>query len=157
MEIQTATIWTTAIIAVRNVITSNDGENRVLLLQQPGDAIAAGAFNGNFQIRGNHKLMNAYDFPDEPGAVYYDRRAKTVYYFAAESEDMAAASVFAPSNTQTVLRIAGTSRADRAHDLSLEGITVRHTDWNLAEVDGASFTQAQQANIINSAYVHGIF
>lgn len=157
MEIQTATTWTTAIVGVRDVITSDDGENRVLLLQQPGAAIAAGAFNGNFQIRGNHKLMNAYEFLDEPGEFYYDRSAKTVYYFAAESEDMAAASVFAPSNTQTVLRIAGTSRADRAHDLSFEGITVRHTDWNLAEVDGASFKQAQQANIINSAYVHGNF
>ncbi|RIQ18964.1 right-handed parallel beta-helix repeat-containing protein [Jiangella rhizosphaerae] len=157
IEIQTATTWTTAIVGVRDVTTSEDGASRVLLLQQPGAAIAAGAFNGNFQIRGNHKLMNAYEFLDEPGEFYYDRTAKTVYYYKAASEDMAAASVFAPNGVQTALRIAGTSRTERVHDLSFEGITVRHTDWNLADVDGASFKQAQQGNIINSAYVHGNF
>jgi hypothetical protein len=157
MEIETATTWTTAIVGVREVTTSEDGTSRVLLFQQPGAAIAAGAFNGNFQVGGTHKLMNAYEFLDEPGEFYYDRDAGTVYYYKAADEDMATASVFAPDHVETVLSIAGTSKTDRVQDLTFEGITVRHTDWNLAEVDGASFKQAQQANLINSAYVRGNF
>jgi hypothetical protein len=52
IEIETATTWTTAIVGVRQVATSADGANRVALFQQPGAAIAQGAFNGNAQVGG---------------------------------------------------------------------------------------------------------
>lgn len=157
IEIQSSTTWTTAIVGVRDVTTTPDGASRLLLLQQPGAAIAAGAYNGNFVTRGTHRIMNAYAFLDKPGEFFYDRSANTVYYYKAPSDDMTTASVFAPNGVETVLSVAGTSKGDRVHDLAFEGITVQHSDWNLAQVDGSSFKQAQQGNLINTAYVHGNF
>ena len=61
-------------MGVRQVTTSSDGANRVALFQQPGAAIAQGAFNGNAQVGGTHKVMNAYEFLDAPGEFYFDKR-----------------------------------------------------------------------------------
>ena len=53
------------------------------LFQQPGAAIAQGAFNGNFQIGGSHKVMNAYEFLDTPGEFFFDKTSRTLYYYKA--------------------------------------------------------------------------
>src|SRR6185503_7985072 len=132
IEIETATTWTTAIVGVRQVIT--DGTNRVALFQQPGAAIAQGAFNGNAQVGGTHKLMNAYEFLDTPGEFHFDKTSRTLYYYKANSENMATATVFAPNNVTTVLRIAGTSTSSHARNITFSGLTVQHSDWNLFNV-----------------------
>ncbi|WP_327039232.1 RICIN domain-containing protein [Micromonospora maris] len=155
IEIETATTWTTAIVGVQQVIT--DGGNRVALFQQPGAAIAQGAFNGNAQTGGTHKVMNAYEFLDAPGEFYFDKSSRTVYYYKASSENMATASVFAPNNVATVLRIAGTSTSNRARNITFSGLTVEHSDWNLVNVAGSVFKQAQQGNLSAFAYARGNF
>ena len=157
LEIETATTWTTAIVGVRQVTTSSDGANRVALFQQPGGAIAQGAFNGNFQIGGSHKIMNAYEFLDSPGEFYFDKASRVVYYYKANSEDMTTATVHAPNNVSTVLRVAGTSTSNHVRNLTFSGLTVQHSDWNLFTVAGSVFKQAQQGNLGNSAYVKGNF
>ncbi|MEV1014070.1 RICIN domain-containing protein [Micromonospora sp. NPDC049801] len=155
IEIETGTTWTTAIVGVRQVTT--DGSNRVALFQQPGAAIAQGAFNGNAQVGGSHKLMNAYEFLDAPGEFYFDKGTKTVYYYKASSEDMTNASVYAPNNVTTVLRVAGTSTTSHARNITFSGLTVQHSDWNLFNVAGSSFKQAQQGNLGAQAYAKGNF
>jgi len=155
IEIETATTWTTAIVSVRQVTT--DGSNRVALFQQPGAAIAQGAFNGNAQVGGSHKLMNAYEFLDAPGEFYFDKSSKTVYYYKSSSEDMSTASVFAPNNVTTLLRVAGTSTSSHARNITFSGLTVQHSDWNLFNVAGSSFKQAQQGNLGAIAYAKGNF
>ncbi|MFE2754489.1 RICIN domain-containing protein [Actinosynnema sp. NPDC059335] len=157
LEIETGTTWTTAIVGVRQVTTSSDGSGRVALFQQPGAAIAQGAYNGNAQVGGSHKLMNAYEFLDTPGEFYFDRAARTVYYYKAASENMATASVHAPNNVSTVLRVAGTSTSDHARNITFSGLTVQHSDWNLVTVAGSAFKQAQQGNLGNTAYARGNF
>ncbi|GAA0247960.1 hypothetical protein GCM10010492_54640 [Saccharothrix mutabilis subsp. mutabilis] len=157
VEIETATTWQTAIAGVRQVTTSGDGSSRVALFQQPGGAIAQGAFNGNFQTGGSHKFMNAYEFLDSPGEFHFDRANQTVYYYKAASEDMATAAVHAPNNLTTLIRIAGTSTADHVRDITFSGITVQHSDWNLFTVAGSAFKQAQQGNLGNTAYAKGNF
>jgi hypothetical protein len=157
LEIETRTTWTTSIVGVRQVTTSSDGANRVALFQQPGGAIAAGAFNGNFQTGGSHKFMNAYEFLDSPGEFFFDKTSRTVYYYKANSEDMTAATVYAPNNLSTVLRIAGTSTSNHVRNLTFSGLTVQHSDWNLFTVAGSAFKQAQQGNLGNSAYTKGNF
>ena len=102
-----------------------DGANRVALFQQPGAAIAQGAFNGNAQVGGSHKVMNAYEFLDAPGEFYFDKTSRTLYYYKAGSEDMTTATVFAPNNVSTVLRIAGTSTSSHARNITFSGLTVR--------------------------------
>ncbi|MER5267051.1 RICIN domain-containing protein [Actinosynnema sp. NPDC002837] len=157
LEIETATTWQTAIVGVRQVTTSSDGSGRVALFQQPGGAIAQGAFNGNFQVGGSHKLMNAYEFLDSPGEFYFDRAAQTVYYYKAAADNMATATVYAPNNVATLLRVAGTSTTNHARNITFSGITVQHSDWNLFTVAGSAFKQAQQGNLGNTAYVKGNF
>jgi hypothetical protein len=157
IEIETATTWTTAIVGVRQVTTSSDGANRVALFQQPGAAIAQGAFNGNAQVGGSHKVMNAYEFLDAPGEFYFDKAAKTLYYYKAAAENMSTATVFAPNNVTTVLRIAGTSTSSHAHHITFSGLTVQHSDWNLVNVAGSAFKQAQQGNLSAFAYAKGNF
>ncbi|MEV0002160.1 RICIN domain-containing protein [Micromonospora sp. NPDC050980] len=157
LEIETGTTWTTAIVGVRQVTTSSDGASRVALFQQPGAAIAQGAFNGNAQVGGTHKLMNAYEFLDAPGEFYFDKSSRTVYYYKAGSEDMSTASVYAPNNVTTVLRVAGTSTSSHARNITFSGLTVQHSDWNLFNVAGSSFKQAQQGNLGAQAYAKGNF
>ncbi|MDG6101394.1 RICIN domain-containing protein [Dactylosporangium aurantiacum] len=157
LEIETGTTWTTAVVSVRQVTTSSDGANRVALFQQPGAAIAQGAFNGNAQIGGSHKLMNAYEFLDSPGEFYFDRAAKTVYYYKASSENMSTAAVVAPNGVTTALRVAGTSTSSHARNITFSGLTVQHSDWNLFNVAGSSFKQAQQGNLGATAYARQNF
>ncbi|TDC44306.1 RICIN domain-containing protein [Micromonospora sp. KC213] len=157
IEIETATTWTTAIVGVRQVTTTADGANRVALFQQPGAAIAQGAFNGNAQVGGSHKVMNAYEFLDTPGEFYFDKTSRTLYYYKASSENMTTASVFAPNNVSTVLRVAGTSTSVHARNITLSGLTVQHSDWNLFNVAGSAFKQAQQGNLGAQAYAKGNF
>ena len=150
VEIETRTTWTTAIVGVRQVTVN--GSNRVALFQQPGAAIAQGAFNGNFQTSGSHKLMNAYEFLDSPGEFYFDRTNQTLYYYKGASEDMTTATVYAPNNVETILNIKGSSTGSRVRNLTFSGITLAHSDWNLTNVDGSAFKQAQQGNLANKAY-----
>ncbi|WP_144127859.1 ricin-type beta-trefoil lectin domain protein [Catellatospora sichuanensis] len=155
IEIETGTTWTTAIVGVRQVTT--DGSNRVALFQQPGAAIAQGAFNGNAQVGGSHKVMNAYEFLDTPGEFHFDKTSRTLYYYKSSSENMATATVFAPNNVTTALRIAGTSTGSHARNITLSGLTVQHSDWNLFNVAGSAFKQAQQGNLGAIAYAKGNF
>ena len=137
--------------------SSTEGANRVALFQQPGAAIAQGAFNGNAQVGGSHKVMNAYEFLDAPGEFFFDKTSKTVYYYKASSENMSTASVFAPNNVTTVLRVAGTSTSRHASNITFSGLTVQHSDWNLFNVAGSAFKQAQQGNLGAQVYAKGNF
>ncbi|MFG6200146.1 lectin [Nonomuraea sp. JJY05] len=150
IEIETATTWTTAIVGVRQV--TSDGTNRIAQFQQPGAAIAQGAFNGNAQVGGTHKVMNAYEFLDTPGEFYFDKTSRTLYYYKAASEDLATATVFAPNNVSTLLRVAGASTSSRVRNITFSGLTVQHSDWNLFNVAGSAFKQAQQGNLGALAY-----
>ncbi|MEU8001933.1 ricin-type beta-trefoil lectin domain protein [Catellatospora sp. NPDC049111] len=150
IEIETGTTWTTAIVGVRQV--TSDGSGRIALFQQPGAAIAQGAFNGNAQVGGTHKVMNAYEFLDTPGEFYFNKSTQTLYYYKASSENMATAAVFAPNNVTTLLRIAGTSTSGHARNITLSGLTAQHSDWNLFTVSGSPYKQAQQGNLGATAY-----
>lgn len=157
VEIRTATTWTTAIVGVRQITTSSDGTNRVALFQEPGAAIAQGAYNGNFQAGGTQTFMNAYAFLDQPGEFYFDKSTHTLYYYKAGSDDMTTAQVFAPNNVSTLLKIAGTSTTDHARNITFSGLTVEHSDWNLVNVAGSVFRQGQQGNAAANVYARKNF
>nr|WP_062335063.1 RICIN domain-containing protein [Herbidospora sakaeratensis] len=150
IEIETGTTWTTAIVGVRTV--TSDGSNRIATFQQPGAAIAQGAFNGNAQVGGTHKLMNAYEFLDTAGEFFFDKTTKTLYYYKAGSENMSTATVFAPNNVTTLIKVAGSSTSARARNITFTGLTVQHSDWNLFNVAGSVLKQAQQGNLGALAY-----
>jgi hypothetical protein len=157
IEIKSATTWTTAIVGVRQITTSSDGANRVALFQQPGAAIAQGPPNGRFDANGSHTFMNAYEFLDQPGEFYFDKTNHALYYYKSSSEDMTTAKVVAPNSVSTLLKIAGTSRTDHARNITLSGLTVEHSDWNLVNVAGSVFRQSQQGNTISTVYARQNF
>ncbi len=157
MEVMSQTTWTTAIAGVREVTTSSDGTKRAVLFQQPGAAIAQGAFNGNLRAFDWMTLMNAYEFLDQPGEFFFDREAQKVYVYKDADTDLNAVSVVAPDNVETILSVNGTDKNDRAHDLTFTGLSFQHSDWNLDQIDGSSFKQAQQGNLTNNAFVRGNF
>ncbi|GII81380.1 hypothetical protein Sru01_63620 [Sphaerisporangium rufum] len=150
IEIETSTTWTTAIVGVRGVITENS--NRIAQFQQPGAAIAQGAFNGNAQTGGSHKVMNAYEFLDSPGEFFFDKWSRTLYYYKAASENMSTATVYAPNNVSTLLKVTGNSTSNRVRNITFSGLTVQHSDWNLFNVAGSVLKQAQQGNLGAQAY-----
>ncbi|WP_030324846.1 RICIN domain-containing protein [Streptomyces sp. NRRL B-3229] len=152
VEIRTATTWTTAIVGVSRITTSSDGANRVARLQEPGAAIAQAAYNANFQATGTQTFMNAYEFLDQPGEFYFDKSTHTVYYYKAASDDMTTAQVFAPHNVPTIIKIAGTSTTGHAKNITLSGLTVQDSDWNLTDVAGSVFRQGQQGNASANVY-----
>lgn len=80
-----------------------------------------------------------------------------MYYCKAAAEDMTTATVFAQNNISTVLRIAGTSTSSHARNITLSGLTVQHSDWNLFNMAGSAFKQAQQGNLGSLAYAKGNF
>jgi hypothetical protein len=157
IEIKSATTWTTAIVGVRQITTSSDGANRVALFQQPGAAIAQAAPYGPFKAGGSHTFMNAYEFLDKPGEFYFDKTNHALYYYKSSSEDMTTAKVVAPNSVSTLLKIAGTSRTDHARNITLSGLTVEHSDWNLVNVAGSVFRQSQQGNTISTVYARQNF
>ncbi|HEY8980516.1 MAG TPA: right-handed parallel beta-helix repeat-containing protein, partial [Streptomyces sp.] len=157
VEILSATTWTTAVVGVRQITTSSDGANRVALFQQPGAAIAQAPPYGPFRASGSHTFMNAYEFLDQPGEFYFDKTARTLYYYKSSSEDMTSAQVFAPNHVSTLLRIAGTSRTDHARNITFSGLTVEHSDWNLVEVAGSVFRQGTQGNASSNVYARQNF
>jgi hypothetical protein len=101
--------------------------------------------------------MNAYEFLDTPGEFYFDKTSRTLYYYKASSENMTTATVFAPNNVSTALRIAGASTSSHARNITLSGLTLQHSDWNLFNVAGSAFKQAQQGNLGAQAYAKGNF
>ncbi|WP_426322022.1 OmpL47-type beta-barrel domain-containing protein [Microbacterium sp. E-13] len=152
MELTTQTTWSTAITGIRGVTTSPDGTKRVALFQQPGAAIAQAAAYAPLQATGTHVLSNAYEFLDQPGEFFFDSEAQKVYLYPPAGTDPSTASISAPNHVETVLDISGTDRANRIHDVTFSGITVRHSDWNLTQIDGSSFKQTQQGNTVNLAF-----
>jgi hypothetical protein len=157
MELTTSTTWSTAITGIRGVTTSSDGTKRVALFQQPGAAIAQAAAYAPLQATGSHVLSNAYEFLDQPGEFFFDREAQKVYLYAPAGVDPSTASIYAPNNVETVLDISGTDRANRVHDVTFAGLTIRHSDWNLTQIEGSSFKQTQQGNTVNVAFTRKNF
>jgi hypothetical protein len=148
LEIVNGTTWNENIVCTRDVITS--GNYRVLLLQQPYGAIAqTPGWGAAFSASGTHTIYNAYEFLNSPGQFYFDKTAKTLYYYIRPGENMDTADVQAPV-VEKLIDIAGTSTTNRVRNITFQGITFQNTDYNLVNVAGShgkSTCQAAQAFI----------
>ncbi len=146
LEIVNGTTWNENIVCVRDVITTSDNF-RALLLQQPYGAIAqTPGWGAAFSTSGTHTIYNAFEFLDTPGQFYFDKSAKTLYYYIRPGENMATADVQAPI-IEKLIEIAGTSPTSRVENITFEGITFANTDYNLVNVGGSyGKTTCQGAN-----------
>jgi hypothetical protein len=154
LEIVNGTTWNENIVCVRDVTTTSD-QYRVLLLQQPYGAIAQlPGWNSGFSVSGTHTILNAFELLNTPGQFYFDKAEKTLYYYPRAGEDMDSADVEAPS-VETLIAIAGASKTSRVQNISIEGITFAHTDYNLFNVAGSSGKATVQGATVFVAYGNG--
>jgi hypothetical protein len=150
LEIINGTTWNENIVSVRDVISA-DGA-RVLLFAQPYGVIAQlPGWNAGFSVNGTHTLCNAFAFLDTPGRFFFDKTEGMLYYYPRPGEDMATAAVEAPI-VEKLIDIAGASNADRVRNITFNGITFAHSDYNLMEVGGSRGKATCQGSTIYRAY-----
>lgn len=70
-------------------------------------------------------LENAIEFLDEEGEWFLDKRKRTLYYKPKQGENLNNATVVL-SNVEKLID------ADGVHNVTLEGLTFKHGDWNQA-------------------------
>ena len=132
LEITTSSTWNLNLLTVRDQMTY--GNRQVLLLQQPYGIVAQSfGWGTEFKVSGPQVLHNAYEFLDEPGEFYYDRKTNTVYYYKQSHEDLATAVVIAPM-VEGLVSIKGSSLDNRVENISFIGIEFAYSDWNLGKI-----------------------
>ena len=134
VELQNQTTWNKNWVCAREII--NEGDFRVFKLQQPYGAIAQRSGWSRYAPDGQQVICNAYEFLKQPGQFYFDRAAQTLYYIPRDGEDMKTAQVYAPS-LQTLIRVQGKAGSAPVSNLTFEGLTFEHSDWNLVDVAGS--------------------
>lgn len=85
---------------------------------------------------------NAYRYMDEAGEWYLDTETDTLYYKAAEGEDMAKASAVVPV-LEEIVRIEGTLEQP-VTNLEIKGLTFEHSTWLQPSEEGLVNGQAGQ-------------
>jgi hypothetical protein len=152
LEIVNGTTWNENIVCVRDVVTTGDNY-RALMLQQPYGAIAqTPGWGAAFTTSGFHTIYNAYEFFNGPGEFFFDKTTGTLYYYPRHDEDMATADVQAPV-VEKLIDIAGESPTSRVRNITFEGITFAHTEFNLIEIAGShGKTTCQGANAFIAFY-----
>lgn len=130
VEVMRSSTWNTHIVGIRGIETS--GASRILKFQQPAGAIALHQNWGNYNTSGEQTIVNAFEFLDEPGEFYFDRKSKTLYYYS-DGENMATAEVYAP-RIEGLISIQGTSTNDRVSNLSFKGLTFAHSEAILPQI-----------------------
>jgi hypothetical protein len=150
VEIENQTTWNKNFVGVREIVT--EGDHYIFKLQQPYGAIAQQiGWTAGLTLDSEQIIHNAFELLDQPGEFYFDRAEKTVYYIPRKGEDLRTAKVVAPV-TETLIELAGQPIKHRVRNLTFEGLSFAHTDYNLLEVDGSHGTATVQTATVNTAF-----
>jgi hypothetical protein len=152
VEIENQTTWNKNFIGVREIAT--EGDKFIFKLQQPYGAIAQQiGWQAGLTLDSEQIIHNALELLDQPGEFYFDRAAKTVYYIPRPGQNMQTAKVVAPV-TETLIQLEGQPLKNRVRNLTFEGLSFAHTDYNLMEIDGSHGTATVQTACINTAFAN---
>lgn len=91
-------------------------------------------------------LENAYEFIDKESEWYLDETSNTLYYKAAEGEDMNKAVVVAP-RLNNLVSVLGSNTKSKVGYMSFEGLTFAHTTFMRPSNEGFLDLQAGMYNI----------
>lgn len=150
VEIENQTTWNKNFVGIREI--ANEGDKYIFKLQQPYGAIAQQiGWTAGLTLDSEQLIHNAFELLDQPGEFYFDRAAKTVYYIPRPGQDMKTAKVVAPV-TQTLVQLEGQPLKNRVRNITIEGLTFAHTDYNLLEIDGSHGAATVQTACINTAF-----
>lgn len=147
------------VIGISSIISN--GTSRVAQLQMPMGAIAFAepqewgmAF---YQINNNPPnhfyVQNAFELLDQPGEFYFNKSTNTLFYYKRSTDNMSTADVYAPLS-EGMIRLEGTSKANRVHHLVFQGIKFAHDHWSLMNVAGSVGATAIQANSMLIKYLN---
>lgn len=152
VEIENQKTWNKNFIGVREITT--EGDKYIFKLQQPYGAIAQHIdFGAGLTPKGEHVIHNAFELLDQPGEFYFDRSEKTLYYIPRPGEEMASAKVMVPV-TETLVQMEGEPLKKRVRNLTFEGLTFAHTDYNLMEIEGSHGKATVQTATIYTAFAN---
>lgn len=150
IELMTQTRWNTTIVCVDSL--KKKGLTTVADLQMPYAAFAQQLGWGNeYQFKKNNMIFNVFEWLDETGEFYFDKAESKLYYYARENEDLNSATVIAPE-LEKIVDIQGENKENRVHNISFEGLTFAHSDWNLCEVDGSHGRATNQGAMTLKAF-----
>jgi hypothetical protein len=152
VEIENQTTWNKNFVGVREITT--EGDKFIFKLQQPYGAIAQQiGWTAGLTLNSEQIIHNALELLDQPGEFYFDREEKTVFYIPRPDEDLRTAKVVAPV-TETLIQLEGQAIKNRVRNLTFEGLTFAHTDYNLLEIAGSRGIATVQTACINTAFAH---
>ena len=152
VEIENQTTWNKNFIGVREI--TSEGDKYIFKLQQPYGAIAQQiGWTAGLTLNSEQIIHNAMELLDQPGEFYFDRAEQTVYYIPRQGETMQTARVIAPV-METLLHLKGDALKNRVRNITFDGLTFAHTDYNLMEIDGSHGTATVQTACINTAFAN---
>lgn len=128
MEIVVLHFWSDAHCPIEEI----DPQTLTVKLSTP----AWRRFTAEHSARGARYFVdNVYEGMDEPGEWYLDRQLGKLYYLAFENEDMQQTEVVAPTLDQLLIFEGNSLRDEFVEYITIEGLTLAHTDWSLPPGD----------------------
>ena len=80
-------------------------------------------------------VENALELLDQPGEWFFDRTTKTIYYYPKVGENINTIEIVAPV-LDRLIDIKGSSISNKVKNITIEGIQLAHTAWNLPSNEG---------------------
>ncbi len=106
---------------------------------QPNESTRLFDKGNGFWPEAPYFFENSLDFLDAEGEWFLDTTGDVLYYKPLAGDDLATATVEAPS-LEVIVRVEGTA-TNKARNLRFEGLEFTHSNWNRASLNGAAMTQ----------------
>ena len=121
--------WAEPVVLVEDVRTS--GESSALVMEAFSQKYMFEREFHPYQIHDDMYVyyQNAMEFLDAPGEFYYSKEEGRLYYYPCEGEDMSSLEAIVPT-LDSVIKVDGTNRKDRATNIVFDGLTVEHTSFS---------------------------
>jgi hypothetical protein len=118
---------------------TDDGTNAKIQLQQP---YFQSRVTRSITPTNTFYVQNALQELNSAGEWYLDQAADKVYYYPLAGQSMATASAYAPV-VDTLVKVAGASGSQKAHDIAFDGLIFEHGNWNAPRTQYLGGSQAE--------------
>jgi len=147
MELVWNVDWMSHRTPVRDLKRTKD--KAILLMDMPyfSKALARSATNTRYPRIGNaFYLENAPELMDEPGEFYFDKKAKKIYYYPYEEENLLTDDVYV-AKTEFLVNISGESADNPVTDIVFQNLDFRYGAWYLPSETGMLTGQADNVTL----------
>lgn len=151
VELETRRTWNTDIVCVSR-FEPLDVWSIAAHFQMPYAAIAQQVEVCKYDCTADQYVRNVYEWMENPGDFYFDRRGGRLYYMLRDGETPETVEAYVP-HLETLVAVRGSGRTNRVQNLVFEGIGFAHTDWNLCEVGGSHGRSGLQGELFEKAYL----